>query len=84
MLGALALGGLVYFLYRRKRPSKGPDEYGVYASNEKRSIFGSGRSADRNGFTARGGASTDQQGGIFAVCDGESVAVEVVLATRAG
>lgn len=64
VLGALALGGLAYFLYRRKRTSKGPDEYGVYASNEKRSIFGSGRSADRNGFTGRGGASTDQQGGI--------------------
>ncbi len=73
VLGAFAIVGLVIFFYRRQRNSKGPDEYGVYANNEKRSFFGgfgSGRSADRYGYSSRGadgariGASTDQQGGI--------------------
>ncbi|SPO21127.1 uncharacterized protein UTRI_00604 [Ustilago trichophora] len=72
VLGALVLAGLVGFCYRRQRNNRGPDEYGVYPNNEKRSFFGglgSGRSADRMGYTSnkeagRFGASTDQQGGI--------------------
>ncbi|KAJ9476641.1 hypothetical protein PHBOTO_000306 [Pseudozyma hubeiensis] len=73
VLAALAIAGLVIFLYRKQRSNKGPDEYGVYPNNEKRSFFGgfgSGRSTNRDGFSGRGardggfGASTDRQGGI--------------------
>lgn len=73
VLGALAVAGLGIFFYKRQRSNGGPDEYGVYASTEKRSFFGgfgSGRSADRVGYSGKSaeggrfGASTDTQGGI--------------------
>lgn len=72
IVAALAITGLVVYLYRKRRNDAGPDEYGVFKGNEKRSIFGglgSGRSAGRSGFTGKAadgrfGASTDQQGGI--------------------
>uniref|UniRef100_V5EMW2 Uncharacterized protein n=2 Tax=Kalmanozyma brasiliensis (strain GHG001) TaxID=1365824 RepID=V5EMW2_KALBG len=62
VLGALAIGGLAFFFCKRQR-KRGPDEYGVFAGGEKRTIFG-GRSADPGMPGGRFGASTDQQGGI--------------------
>lgn len=81
VLGAVAITGLIIWFYRKQRNTRGPDEYGVYPSTEKRSFFGgfgSGRSADRNGFSGRApdggrfGASTDQQGGISPFVTGRS------------
>ncbi|SJX60581.1 uncharacterized protein SRS1_11810 [Sporisorium reilianum f. sp. reilianum] len=80
VLGALAVVGLILFYCRKQRNNKGPDEYGVFPTTEKRSFFGgfgSGRSADRAAYTNRGaqgafGASTDQQGGISPFVTGRS------------
>ncbi|CDU24153.1 uncharacterized protein SPSC_02782 [Sporisorium scitamineum] len=73
VLAAVAVVGLIIFFFRKQRNNKGPDEYGVYPSTEKRTFFGgfgSGHSADRAAYTNRDarnghfGASTDQQGAI--------------------
>lgn len=76
VLAAVTVVGLAIYFYRRHQANRGPDEYGVYPSTEKRSFFGgfgSGRSADRGGFLGgRIGASTDQQGGISPFVTGRS------------
>ncbi|KAJ1031212.1 hypothetical protein NDA18_002430 [Ustilago nuda] len=81
VFAAVLVTGLIIWFYRKQRNTRGPDEYGVYPSVEKRGFFGgfgSGCFADRVGFSGgapnggRFGASTDQQGGISPFVTGRS------------